>query len=199
MAAPHCYASSDFQHGEFRCILSRFIDIRATLTYLWRAHSFVLWCNLGRPKPHIEKSNRMAFQNHSWSLRRGYLVFLVYIPKVPDPCSRSFTDEGYEECVSDIIVGMPVQDARDWLEAQGYRNSRNVKQSSRMKELADYDSAFQAFRSYGPYYSIPYGTNFLRLFGRIPPAPSSFQLVIRNSSTDDKVVSVQVWWAFSFL
>lgn len=127
------------------------------------------------------------------------LIVSAYIPAGSDPCSRSITDEGYQACVSDIIVGMSVSDARKWLEEQGYRNTINVEQGSRARKLDGYDSAFEALRSYGPYRSIPYGTNFFRLFGRIPPAPSHFELVIRNSSTDDKVVSVQVWWAFSFL
>ena len=97
-----------------------------------------------------------------------------------------------------MFAEMSVQDARNWLEAQGYKNTRIIEPFGGNRDLKFY-SSFSALRNYGPYYSIPYGTNFFRLFGRIPPAPSNFELVIKSSLTEDRVVSVQAWWGFSFL
>jgi len=126
------------------------------------------------------------------------LLIAIYVPTGPDPCSRSFTQQGYEDCVSDMFAEMSVQDARNWLEAQGYKNTRIIEPFGGNRDLKFY-SSFSALRNYGPYYSIAYGTNFFRLFGRIPPAPSNFELVIKSSLTEDRVVSVQAWWGFSFL
>lgn len=139
----------------------------------------------------------------------GILLFLLYIPSGPDQCSRVVTDTQYEVCLEGVFADMTTADARQWLGENNFRVGRVMESSTRYSHARDtrhadnsayaYDFHFQAFRDLGKFRSVPYGTNFNRFFARIGPAPDRFELNIYGSAEDDKVVAVNVWWAFSFL
>lgn len=139
----------------------------------------------------------------------GLLLFLLYIPNGPDQCSRTITDTQYEICLEGVFSDMTTPEARRWLEESGFRVSRIIEADTKNPHARDarhsgnpaftYDFHFQAFRDFGKYRSVPYGTNFNRLFSRIWPAPDRFELNVYGSAKHDNVVAVNVWWAFSFL
>ncbi|MCP1201134.1 hypothetical protein [Notoacmeibacter sp. MSK16QG-6] len=139
----------------------------------------------------------------------GILLFLLYVPSGPDQCSRVLTDTQYEICLEGVFSDMTTAEARQWLAENDFRVGRVVNSNPRYSRARDtrhaddptfsYDFHFQAFRDFGKFRSVPYGTNFNRFFARIGPAPDRFELNIYGSVEDDRVVAVDVWWAFSFL
>lgn len=139
----------------------------------------------------------------------GILLLLLYVPSGPDQCSRVVTDTQYEVCLEGVFADMTTAEARQWLEENGFRVGRVVGSNPRYLRARDrrhadnssfsYDLHFQAFRDFGKFRSVPYGTNFNRFFARIGPAPDRFELNIYGNTEDDRVVAVDVWWAFTFL
>lgn len=138
----------------------------------------------------------------------GTLAYLLYIPSGPDPCSRVITDTQYENCLENTFSELSFLDTRQWLERYGYRSTSNLKGGygdSPALGIEDgkitfkYDKWFQSFRSHGPTKSVPYGTNFNRIFARIGPAPDRFQLNVFGWEEEDRIIRAEVWWAFSFL
>ena len=138
----------------------------------------------------------------------GTLAYLLYIPSGPDPCSRAFTDTKYEKCLENTFSDMSFSDTRQWLEKYGYRLTSNLKGGygdGPALGIEDgeitfrYDKWFQSFRNHGRTKSVPYGTNFNRIFARIGPAPNHFELNVFGWAEEDSIVRAQVWWAFSFL
>jgi hypothetical protein len=138
----------------------------------------------------------------------GALIYLAYIPGGPDPCSRVITDTQYEKCLENIFANMSLDDARQWLEEHGYDVTSNLRGDwsgepglgiEDGKVTFRYDRFFTAYRNHGPTKSVPYGTNFNRIFARIGPAPDHFELNVYGWETEDHIERVRVWWAFSFL
>lgn len=139
----------------------------------------------------------------------GVLLFLLYIPSGPDQCSRVVTDTQYEVCLEGVFADMTTAEVRQWLEENGFRVGRVLDTNPRYSRARDtrhadnstfaYDFHFQALRDFGKFRSVPYGTNFNRFFARIGPAPDRFELNIYGNVEDDKIVAVDVWWAFSVL
>jgi hypothetical protein len=139
----------------------------------------------------------------------GVLVYFLYIPRGPDQCSRVITDTRYEICLEEVFSGMTTSEAREWLAVNDFTVGRAVESNPNYSHARDprhadnpaysYDIYFQAFRDFGKVRSVPYGTNFNRIFARIGPAPDRFELNIYGDRESDKVVAVDVWWAFSFL
>ena len=139
----------------------------------------------------------------------GILLFLLYVPSGPDQCSRVITDTQYEICLESVFSDMTTAEARQWLAENGFRVGRVLNSNPRYSLARDtrhaddptfaYDLHFQAFRDFGKFRSVPYGTNFNRFFARIGLAPDRFELNVYGSVEDDKVVAVDVWWAFTFL
>ena len=139
----------------------------------------------------------------------GILLYFLYVPSGPDQCSRVLTDTQYEVCLEGVFADMTTAEARQWLEENSFRVGRVVDTNPRYSLSRDsrhaenstfaYDFHFQAFRDFGKFRSVPYGTNFNRFFARIGPAPDRFELNIYGDLEDDKVVAVDVWWAFSLL
>ena len=139
----------------------------------------------------------------------GILLFLLYIPSGPDQCSRVITDTQYEICLEGVFKEMTTTEAQQWLAENGFRvgrvvNSNPIYSLARDKRHADdpafaYDFHFTAFRDFGKFRSVPYGTNFNRFFARIGLPPERFELNVYGSVEDDIVVAVDVWWAFTFL
>jgi hypothetical protein len=128
------------------------------------------------------------------------LLFLIYVPAGPDECSRSYSDTQYEACIQAVVADMNVAETFSWLENNGYRPSPPLTSLSDYARKFNQTSIhFQGIRSYGHYRSVPYGTNFHRLFARIGPAPEHFELDLEADLRADRVVAVDVWWAFSFL
>ncbi len=92
---------------------------------------------------------------------------------------------------NDFTVGTIIEANRAHSHARDPRHANNPAYG--------YDLHFQAYRDFGKFRSVPYGTNFNRIFARIGPAPDRFELNIYGDGEDKKVVAVDVWWAFSFL
>lgn len=139
----------------------------------------------------------------------GMLLYLLYIPSGPDHCSRVITDTQYEVCLEGVFAEMTTVEARQWLVTNDFTVGRVVESNPKYSFARDprhankpsygYDFHFQAFRDFGKIRSVPYGTNFNRIFARIGPAPDRFELNIYGDDHEQKVVAVDVWWAFSFL
>jgi len=139
----------------------------------------------------------------------GTLLYFLYIPSGPDQCSRVITDTQYEVCLESVFADMTTFEARQWLAANDFTVGRMVEANRTYSVARDprhannpeysYDLHFQAFRDFGKVRSVPYGTNFNRIFARIGPAPDVFELNIYGDGESGKVVAVDVWWAFSFL
>ncbi|MBL4815223.1 MAG: hypothetical protein JKY74_07045 [Shewanella sp.] len=135
------------------------------------------------------------------------LLYLVYIPSGPDQCSRVFTDDQYESCLVELFSEKTAQQSREWLVSAGYRLSEKyyTGSSSLISEFYEtdrpfkHDYAFEGYRNHGRGNSIPYGTNFNRLFGRIPPAPTQFEIVFFGVDSADTVFGAKAKWSFSFL
>lgn len=139
----------------------------------------------------------------------GVSLFFLYVPSGPDQCSRTVTDTQYEVCLESIFADMTILEVRHWFEENGFRvgtiidtysssSSANDRRHAENPEF-NYNFHFEAFRDFGSYSSVPYGTNFNRFFARIGPAPDRFELQLYGDTEDDAVVAVNVWWAFSFL
>lgn len=139
----------------------------------------------------------------------GLLAYLIYIPRGPDPCSRVITDTQYEACLEAAFADLSFEQAIQWLKRYGYNtNGGGVSPLKKGGPWRGYDDGEFAFmydrsrypsREYGPFRTVPYGTNFNRMFARVWPAPNRFQLNIYGLSDQDMSIRVQVWWAFSFL
>lgn len=141
------------------------------------------------------------------------LTYFAYVPAGPDVCSRHLTDTRYSACLMEVFQDMPVNEVQRWLEEQGHK----VTVSRYYADLGSKLSPTQFDKRYGKYgkfqdeiilhssrrkgfgKSIPYGTNFNRLFGRLPPAPSYFELDIRAREKSDRVIEIKAHWAFTFL
>lgn len=144
---------------------------------------------------------------YSGLLSGTLLLYLVYIPGGPDQCSRVFTDNQYERCLVKLFSEKTTQQSREWLVSAGYRISekRYTDSSSIISNYYQTDRSFKhqyiiwGYRDYGRGNSIPYGTNFNRLFGRIPPAPARFGMIFFGVDYSDTIVGAKADWSYSFL
>ncbi len=144
------------------------------------------------------------------------ILFLLYIPKGPDECSRNITDEQYAICLEDIFENKSQAETIAWLKFNAYTNidivpyaqlfaphtdKEQLEYRKQQKEDSNikYDYVILAKRDYERSYSVPYGTNFLRIIAPVFPAPSTFQLRLEGTDVPDRIYNVEVDWSFSFL
>jgi hypothetical protein len=128
------------------------------------------------------------------------LPFLLYVPASPDECSRSLTDVQYETCLKGVFADMTTAEVFSWLQDNGYQVPLSLSRAQDYARDAGVTTVnVQTIRDYGHYRSVPYGTNFNRLFVRIGPAPEHFELNLEADMTTNKVSDIEVWWAFEFL
>lgn len=204
--------TDDFTRGGFLIQLGTplffAMIISVTLGSFWMAGLGLIWCAhvLRYPERHGRQARLAALAVGGTYVAAA--AFLAYVPAGPDACSRAWTDTRYETCLESLFADMSVAEAQEWLTENGYRTGISiddplgaVPRDDRHRANPDYRPTmhFQAFRDRGPFRSVPYGTNFNRVFARIPPAPSRFELLIHGDTGRDRILSVDAWWAFTFL
>lgn len=202
----------DFTRGGFLIQLGTALFfamiISAILGAVWLVGLGLVWCVhvLRHPERHCRTAWRAGLAIGAFYLATA--AFLAYVPAGPDPCSRTWTDTRYETCLESIFADKSVAETREWLTRNGYRTGKSiddpfgaVASDDRHRANPNYRPTmhFQAFRDHGPFRSVPYGTNFNRIFARIPPAPNHFELLIYGDTRRDRILSVDAWWAFTFL
>jgi hypothetical protein len=127
----------------------------------------------------------------------------LYVPRSPDECSRTLTDEKYETCISNLLSGKDIQQASSWLKDRDYTTSVVTADASennaKYKPQGEAPLVLKARRNQPYPYAIPYGTVFNRLFARLGPAPKTYRLNVYGSHENNTVSHVKSNWKYSML